>query len=279
MSTGIPIVKDFYLAYLLLGKSMEGKQKLAGSLLSALLIWFTALLVTAGALAWLLLRNIESPDPNRNWKTTNLLEEAALGLEAFRVLHGTYPAGEQWIVIVDELKAFKTVSELDAWGRELVYSSDGSEYVLASCGADGACDSFAPRAWPSGNYDQDIVIKNGRWLQVRSRETHVDVSVAMSEAQANDPALANITVELIRNPVTSGNVGLEILTTVAGNSGYRNGRWTLPELGPRGALKFQLELPLRESQCVVAVAHDSTRKDEDYRDNVATLCPTGLSPP
>ena len=55
---------------------------------------------------------------------------------------------------------------VDGWGRKVHYYSNGSDYCLMSFGQDGMPDSdgIEPGGFsPSGEFEADIVVVNGRW--------------------------------------------------------------------------------------------------------------------
>jgi type II secretory pathway pseudopilin PulG len=68
----------------------------------------------------------------------------------------------------ENLAELGTTIGKDEWGRELAYSTDGSQYWLVSTGKDGVAEVSSPAEYRGGgttNFDCDIVYSNGGFLQ------------------------------------------------------------------------------------------------------------------
>lgn len=108
----------------------EPKRRARASNLRLLLI-----LATLGAVL-LLFRSAERRyRPSDATRATII--SARTGLKLYREKHGAYPTTEQGLRALAK-EGLLDRSPIDAWGRALVYRSDGVEFELLSLGADGA---------------------------------------------------------------------------------------------------------------------------------------------
>lgn len=93
------------------------------------------ILATVGAMFILLSSAERRYRPSDATRTTLL--SARTGLKLYREEHGAYPTTAQGLRALAEAGLLDR-APTDAWGRALVYRSDGVEFELFSLGADGA---------------------------------------------------------------------------------------------------------------------------------------------
>ena len=82
------------------------------------------------------------------------MRQASMSVETYRESHNALP---------DSIEPRK-----DAWGNDLRYKSDGTNYWIVSAAKDGRFEQDDPSHYEGGtttNFDDDIVMKNGELLR------------------------------------------------------------------------------------------------------------------
>lgn len=252
-------------------------------------LWLLCLVIAASVIIWLMLKTDDGMKPHRNWLTTNSIAEAAFALEIFRAAEGHYPLGSDWISVTPKLeKYWAGVSRTDAWMKPLVYKASNDGYWLASCGADKICSDMHTGRWCSGDYDQDIVMSGGQWVQVRGLESHADVSVEASGAIRQESA-GVVVLDLVATVVSDQESpsGIRLEAYILGSAEWsgetarlvetRGGReyvaLEVPVVDAEKATELLLEATISEPPvCFLVVVRDRQRRELDYRNNVDSWC-------
>lgn len=113
-----------------IGANAESKRRSRASNLRLLLV-----LATLGAVLFLFRSSERRYRPSDATRATLLTVRT--GLKLFRERHGAYPTTAEGLCALAG-EGLLNRPPIDAWGRALVYRSDGVEFELLSLGADGA---------------------------------------------------------------------------------------------------------------------------------------------
>lgn len=255
-----------------------------------IVLHLSAVVLAVLTLIWLFLRIDGGSTSHLNWLTTKRMAEAAIALEVFRSVHEGYPCGDDWAVVLPRLASFWIdVPKEDAWRQPFVYVGSEAAYSLASCGADKVCSGRQSGSWISGDYDQDIVIEDGRWAQVRGAETHADISVGITRASRRVPQLGGIE-ELVFS-ITSDReapLGLQLDAYIIGLAEWSGGRaeyaeefrderahvgWQISESTPGHSTEVHAQATIRgKPVCFLVLGLDRQHIEENFKNNVDSWC-------
>jgi type II secretory pathway pseudopilin PulG len=138
----------------------------SGSVVVIVAVIVVAGIVMAGIIAAIAVPNLLTAMQRAKQKRTMAdMKAISADIEQYRQANGRLPEG----VTVEEIAgAIHTNVKVDAWGNALRYHSDGQNYWILSAGKDGALEhtfagDYTQSATP--NFDGDIVIRNGEWLE------------------------------------------------------------------------------------------------------------------
>jgi len=128
-----------------------------GAIIAAVLLAFVFIVIPIiGILAAIAIPNfLTAKQRAMQRRTIAEMRVAAQTVEVYRESHNALP---------DSIAPRK-----DAWGNDLRYKSDGTNYWIVSAGKDGHFEEDDPSSYASGpttNFDADIVMQNGelrRW--------------------------------------------------------------------------------------------------------------------
>lgn len=93
------------------------------------------------------------------------MKAIAANIEQYRQANGRLPEG---VTVAEIGGAIHTTIKSDAWGNPLHYASDGQNFWILSAGKDGAFEHTFAREYAqsaTSNFDADIVMQNGEWLE------------------------------------------------------------------------------------------------------------------
>jgi hypothetical protein len=261
---------------------MTARGKTQGNLLLIL-----SLLAGLFCFAWFLHGHIKGDDPAKNSKTTRSLQVAAVALECFRLLEGRYPEGDRWSEVVEKIEDSCPTEDLlaveDSWNNDLIYSKDREDYVLKSCGSDLKCDSAITPEWIDGSYEQDIIIRSGRWQKVRWKDNLVDVQIE-AEGRPDSAGNDNVFDISFRVEADSELLAMDLVAELipcCSLEAKGHERWPVREIGNRIEWKLPGKVPIElagraitdhRNACILAQVAHLTAIDRNLKNNVALWC-------
>jgi len=114
-------------------------------------------------------------------ETMVAIRQAAMSMEKYAIINNSYPGRTAGLINVEVLrqllprKESKRLRLLDGWGNQILFWSDGSDYVLVSLGSDGKKDAVRTSFGASKNMSEllcegasdegmkDIVFSDGQF--------------------------------------------------------------------------------------------------------------------
>ncbi len=138
----------------------------SGASAIVIVIVVIASIAMTGVLAAIAVPNLVTAMQRAKQKRTMAdMKAIAADIEQYRQANGRLPEG---VTVAEIAGAIHTNVKEDAWGNALRYASDGQNYWILSAGKDGVLEhTFARDYTQSGttNFDSDIVMQNGEWLE------------------------------------------------------------------------------------------------------------------
>lgn len=142
-----------------------------GGVLIVIIIVIVMATCFAGLIAAIAIPNfLNAVDRGRQKRTMADIQSLATSVEAYAVDHDEYPVFgslDELRELVEPTYIIKAPS-VDGWGYSFFCEGDADGYLIRSPGKDGVLDVADPRSYRggrSGDFNADIVLENGEFLQ------------------------------------------------------------------------------------------------------------------